>query len=322
MSSEPKVSVIVRCFNEAKHIGRLLQGISEQTVRDVEIVVVDSGSTDGTTDIVALSPARQISIQPDEFSFGRALNRGCAHARGEILVFASAHVYPVYRDWLERLIAPLNDPQVALAYGRQRGDERSKFAEKQLFAQWFPQRSDLRQSHPFCNNANAAIRRDLWQRLPYAEELTGLEDLHWAERAMSLGHRIAYVAEAEVVHVHQESLAQIENRYRREAIAMKQLYPMQRFGLLDFASLLCRNILSDSYHALREQAFAAHWRDILQFRLMQFWGTYQGFAQQGPVAESLRWRFYYPAGFERGSEQEHGNHGQEAINYGSIGPER
>ncbi|WP_200895198.1 MULTISPECIES: glycosyltransferase [unclassified Methanosarcina] len=46
-----KISIIIRCYNEEEHIGRLLSGITPQTVKDVEIILVDSGSTDATLSI-------------------------------------------------------------------------------------------------------------------------------------------------------------------------------------------------------------------------------------------------------------------------------
>jgi cellulose synthase/poly-beta-1,6-N-acetylglucosamine synthase-like glycosyltransferase len=99
---------------------------------------------------------RILSIRPEQFSFGRSLNLGCSAASGEFIVIASAHVYPVYKDWLEQLLAPFVDPDVALVYGRQRGNEQTKYSEQQIFVRWFPAQSCPRQEHPFCNNANAA----------------------------------------------------------------------------------------------------------------------------------------------------------------------
>src|SRR5690606_35154474 len=135
-----RISVVIRCHNEERHIGRLLSGILAQT-RETEIVVVDSGSTDATLAIAARYPVKLVEIASGDFSFGRALNRGCAAASGELLVFASAHVYPVYRDWLETLTAPFDAPDVALVYGKQRGDERTKYAEHRIFARWFPDKA-------------------------------------------------------------------------------------------------------------------------------------------------------------------------------------
>ncbi len=221
LNKTPTISVIIRAFNEADHIGRLLAGLSQQTRQPDEVIVVDSGSTDATVEIARLFGARIETIAPQDFTFGRSLNVGCAAATGDVLLIASAHVYPLYDTWVEAMVEPFKDPSVALTYGRQVGDHRTRFSEQQLLAKWFPARSDPDQAHPFCNNANAAIRRGVWLEQPYDEELTGLKDMHWAKRAMDAGHRIAYVAGAPVAHVHREGFSQLKNRYRREAIATR-----------------------------------------------------------------------------------------------------
>jgi GT2 family glycosyltransferase len=179
-------------------------------------------------------------------------------------------------------------------YGRQRGDEGTKFSEHQIFAQWFPDRSNRDQSTPFCNNANAAIRRSLWERIPYDEQLTGLEDLDWAKRALAERYRIAYAAEAEIVHVHNETYASIFNRYRREALALKRIIPEERFTLRDFLRLITANAWHDIRQARRAELLPGELFPIIAFRTMQFWGTYIGFSQTGPLTNRLKQRFYYP----------------------------
>lgn len=290
------VSIIIRAYNEARHLGRLLDGILQQTIKNVEIILVDSGSTDGTLELAAGYPVRVVHIAPDEFTFGRSLNRGLSQATGELAVIASAHVYPVYPDWLERLLAPFSDPQVGLSYGKQRGAPATHFSEHQVFAHWFPDVSQSRQPHPFCNNANAAIRRSLWQTRPYDETLTGLEDLAWAKAIQEAGYGIAYVAEAEVIHVHNETPRGVYNRYRREAMALKQIYPKERFSLFDFVRLYFGNVVSDVWHAAHQGVLLSNWKSIFWFRLAQFWGAYQGFRHPGPVTAQLRQTFYYPRG--------------------------
>jgi len=292
-------SVVIRCLNEEHHIGRLLDGIVQQTMQNVEVIVVDSGSSDTTLSIAAQYPVKILPIHPEEFSFGRSLNVGCQNARGEFLILASAHDYPIREDWLERLLAPFADPKIALVYGRQRGNETTKYSEHQVFAKWFPNRSEHNQKHPFCNNANAAIRREVWERLPYDETLTGLEDIDWSHRAMQLGYKIAYAADSEVVHVHDETFARIYNRYRREAIALKRIFPQERFSLSEFSFLLAGNVFSDFYHAWRDGVLRRHLISIPMFRLMQFWGSYRGFSQVGPVSSRLKQAFYYPNGLQR-----------------------
>ncbi len=292
----PRCSIVIRAYNEEKHIGRLLSGIMQQTETDREIILVDSGSTDATVSIASQYPVRVVSIRPEEFTFGRSLNIGIEAARGELIVIASAHVYPVYPDWLEKILVPFANPQVALSYGKQRGAAATKYSEHQFFRQWFPDAPNPIQSHPFCNNANAAIRRELWQQYPYDESLTGLEDLAWAKWAMQQGHRITYVPEAEIIHVHAERPHQVYNRFRREAMAFKHIFPDETFNLWDFARLYISNVLNDLWHATREGVLFANLYSVLWFRLMQFWGTYRGYRQSGMVTAQLRQVFYYPPG--------------------------
>jgi rhamnosyltransferase len=291
-----RVALIIRCFNEESHIGRLLAGAARQTRALDEVIVVDSGSTDATPSIAEAFGATVCSVPQERFSFGHALNVGIEAASSfDVVVFASAHVYPVYDTWIERLVAPFADDDIALTYGRQQAPELGRFSEQRLLEQWFPARSAERQSHPFCNNANAAVRRSVWQELPYDEALTGLEDLDWAKRALQLGYSLSYVAEAPIVHVHDESFLQVVNRYRREAIAHKQIYEEQDISALAAARLAALNVFGDYREAIRSGVFAQHVIDIPKFRVAQFLGAYQGFAQSGPVTEVLRRRFYYPA---------------------------
>jgi len=224
--SDHLVSIIIRCFNEQEHLGQLLTGIFEQTIPNIEVIIVDSGSTDKTLAVAASFPVIIRTINPDEFSFGRALNIGCSSASGEILVFASAHVYPTHRRWLENLIGPFRDPKVGLTYGKQRGNEKNKYSEHQIFSKWFPEHSVHVQKTPFCNNANAAVRRSLWEMMHYDEELTGLEDIDWARRALDNGYYLSYSAGAEVIHVHDEKYRETFNRYYRESIVFYQLFPL------------------------------------------------------------------------------------------------
>jgi glycosyltransferase involved in cell wall biosynthesis len=276
----------------------LLEGVRHQTVQDVEVILVDSGSTDATEAIATQYGATVVHIPPAEFTFGRSLNLGLGAATCDLVAIASAHVYPVYPDWLERLLEPLADPVVALTYGKQRGDANTKFSEQQVFSRWFPHESIASQSHPFCNNANAALRRSVWKAHPYDETLTGLEDLAWAKWALEQDHAIAYSAEAEIIHVHTETPRSVLNRYQREAMAFKQIYPEAHFSLYDFVRMTSANITSDLWHAVRQKVFLGSAPDILWFRTAQFWGTYQGYRRSLEWNWQLRQTFYYPHGME------------------------
>lgn len=290
-----KISIIIRCYNEEKHIGKLLRGIEKQEFDDeYEVIVVDSGSTDKTTEIAESYNCKIIRITPEEFSFGYALNVGCEVASGEILLFASAHVYPVYNSWLEEMFKYFNDQDVAIVYGKQIGNEVTKYSEHQLFKKWFPAETDLNQAYPFCNNANCAIRRELWVTQKYDEHLTGLEDLDWAKKILTKGFRIVYNAEATIVHVHEETPSRIYNRYRREAIALKEIMPEQDFDFIDFIRLFFTNTITDYFHSIQEGKFLGNIWDIPMFRYNQFRGTLEGYKRNTLVTKALRNRFYYP----------------------------
>ncbi len=286
-------SIVIRAYNEEKHISRLLEGIRQQTLKDVEIILVDSGSRDGTVSVAESFGARIVRIPPAEFTFGRSLNYGVRAATRGLIVIASAHVYPVYPDWLESLLRPFEDESVALTYGKQRGPETAQFSEQQIYHQWYPDRSKPYQATAFCNNANAAIRKSLWEKNPYDETLTGLEDLAWAKWAKDQGYAIAYVAEAEIIHVHNETPGGVFNRYRREGMAFKQIYPEAHFSLYDFVRLTAMNILSDLWHAARERVLWRNINSIFWFRFMQFHGTRMGYRESGLLTPQLRETFYY-----------------------------
>jgi len=297
------VSIIIRAYNEEKHIGRLLEGIRQQTVKDAEVILVDSGSTDGTVSVAESFGARIVHIHPDEFTFGRSLNYGIKSATHESVIFASAHVYPVYPDWIETLLRPFQDDGIALTYGKQRGYEGSKYSEHQIFHQWYPDLSKPKQETAFCNNANAAIRKSLWEKNPYDETLTGLEDLAWAKWATQQGYAIAYVAEAEIIHIHNETPQGVYNRYRREAMALRKIYPEAHFNFYDFLRLTTTNIFSDLWHAVREHALLKNLFSIFWFRFMQFHGTRIGHRETSLITPQLRETFYY-ARERRGQEDE------------------
>jgi len=294
MSSSPVCSIVIRAFNEEDHIGRLLTGIMEQSLDDIEIIVVDSGSTDATLPIASRFPTSILNIPPHEFTFGRSLNLGCSAARGEFLVFASAHVYPLYPDWLEKLIDPFKDPAIGMVYGKQRGDGTTRYSEHQQFKRMFPDTSIIPQLHPLCNNANAAIRRSLWEQRPFDESLSGLEDLDWATWLLAQDRFLAYHAKAVVVHVHNETPRQVYRRYEREAIALSRIRREEKFGFGSFLRLYLSNIFSDSKQAMREGCFIRVFWSILWFRWMQFLGTYMGFRHSGPVTDEVIQAFYYP----------------------------
>lgn len=293
-TGKPLCSIVIRAFNEEEHLGKLLTGIMQQTIQDREIILVDSGSTDATPEIASNFPVNIVQINPAEFTFGRSLNRGVAVAAGEFVVIISAHCYPVYPDWLEQLLKPFEDSRVAVSYGKQRGAETNHYSEHQFFKNYFPDISQLNQGQPYTHNANAAIRKSLWEGHPYDEQLTGLEDLAWSSWAKEQGYSIAYAADAEIIHIHLETMKQVHNRYRREAIAMKQILPASQFSIRNMISMIIRKSVKDISQARRDRVLLKEILNILRFRVFQYLGTWQGYRYSGKIDLQLHQQFYYP----------------------------
>ena len=124
------VSVIIRTLNEQQYLGELLDAVGTQnTVFDVEVILVDSGSTDSTLPIAEAAGCRIVHVDPSQFTFGRSLNIGCRAARGDVLAFISGHCVPAGPDWLGSLVQPIVDDVAEYTYGRQLGRDTTKFSE-------------------------------------------------------------------------------------------------------------------------------------------------------------------------------------------------
>ena len=272
----PAASIVIRARNEGQTIGRLLEGIRVQDFDDLEIVLVDSGSTDATRAIAEKYGARVVAIEPERFTYGRALNVGCATARGRVCVFVSAHCVPANDRWLSRLLEPLRDPAVAGSYGKQLPLGETLPYEQRNLLTGFPFGARRPAGSFFFHNANAALRRDVWERLPFDETLPALEDREWARRVIARGWRIAYEPLAMVYHHHAESLGQIYARWYREGAAVHHLDP-------SFAQSPARLLINYLKGVQRDVRFVHRygrpWRSLLTLvpqRFLEAYGTYRG----------------------------------------------
>ncbi len=291
-----KISIIIRTYNEEKHLGSLLRGITLQNTGQftVEVVVVDSGSTDRTLQIAESYQCKIVRIRKEDFTFGRSLNIGCNEAQGDYLVFISGHCVPTDANWLLQLIDPLAKGIAAYTYGKQVGGTESKFSECQLFRKYFPEKSQIPQEGFFCNNANAALIKEEWTKYRFNEDLTGLEDMELAARLHRNRLKIAYVAEAAVHHLHEESWEKIKMRYEREAIALQQIMPQIHIFFRDFLRYFLSAVLLDMGAALQEKRLDRVFFEIIKFRLMQFWGTYCGNNNHRILSNEMKERYFYP----------------------------
>jgi rhamnosyltransferase len=289
------VSIVIRTYNEQRHLPELLVAISRQEVDfDYETVIVDSGSTDDTLDIAVKFGCRITHIPKLEFTFGRSLNIGCEEADGKVLVFISGHCIPSDTDWLVKLTAPVRDGIAQYSYGRQVGRDTTKFSESQVFLKYYPAAGKLVQEGFFCNNANAAVSRAAWEQHKFDESLTGLEDMKLAKTIVENGHPIAYVAEAPVFHIHDESWHQVRVRYEREALALREIMPEVHVGFADFLRYFFSGVFHDFGVALEQRMLLKCATEVIAFRWMQFWGTYRGNLEHRQVSAKQREEYFYP----------------------------
>jgi glycosyltransferase involved in cell wall biosynthesis len=290
-----KASIVIRTYNEQLHLPGVLEAIGSQvTSFPHETVVVDSGSTDRTPQIAEQFGCRIVRIAKDDFSFGRSLNMGCRAAQGECLVFVSGHCIPTAKDWLARLIEPLGRESVVYTYGRQLGNHASRFSECQIFAKYFPEVSRVPQDGFFCNNANAALLKRVWERHPFDEEITGLEDMWLSRQLVARGMKVGYVADAAVYHLHDESWAQVRRRFEREAIALQHIMPEIHVNFMDFLRYSVSAVLLDCGAALQKRVLRHQAKEIVLYRMMQFWGAYRGNHIHRKLSRARKEKYYYP----------------------------
>ncbi len=290
------VSIIIRTYNEETYLEDLLKAIHNQDLPDMEteVIVIDSGSTDRTVAIAKEYHCRITYIKKETFSFGRSLNHGCAEAKGEILVSISGHCIPVGTQWLSKLIHPILQKKVEMTYGRQVGGKFSKFSECQLFEKYFPNHDKIPQESFFANNANSAFLKNIWDKHPFDEELTGLEDMHFAKRLMANGGSIGYVCSAAVYHLHHETWGQVKRRYFREAMALRHIMPEVQISFFDFIRYFSSAVFIDYGEAIRKKALMKNASSIFLFRLMQFWGSYRGNHEHRRFSKRQKEFYFFP----------------------------
>ncbi len=290
------VSIVIRTLNEAKYLEELLQSIEMQNKDDfeVEVVVIDSGSTDRTLNIVNDYGCRLTSITKKQFTFGRSLNIGSDFADGEILVYISGHCIPKDINWLKNLIKPLREGVAGFTYGRQEGRDTTKYSERKIFNKYFPDYSKIPQSDFFCNNANSAIQRKVWEEFKFDEELTGLEDMELAKRYNQKGGKIAYIANANVYHIHNEKWQQTRRRYEREAIALQKIMPEVQVSFLDMIRYITVSVISDIHGAIHDQCLMKEFFGIIKFRFAQYLGTYRGNHDNRTLSKKRKENYFYP----------------------------
>ncbi len=284
------VSVLIRTKNEARWLPVTVQAIRRQRVQPREIIIVDSGSTDGTMETVAGVPGiRIVTMPPEAFTFGRALNVGFHEAQGKYVACLSAHAVPVDDGWLSALLEAIQDPRTAGVYGRQlpQPDARPPVQRDLLTYYGTVQRSQDSVGEHFFSNANALIRRDLWRRFPFDEGLTYCEDQLWTRNVIAAAYRVAYAPEAAVYHSHNESLAAVCRRAYLEALAWRSLDPSRTRGVRDSWKEWRWNTAEDVTYIVRSHAGVRWLPYAAAYRFAQSLGRFRAFRARG-AAPAIR----------------------------------
>ena len=289
-------SIIIRTLNEEKYLSQLLDLIKAQKIENhtFEIIIVDSGSKDSTLKIAKNHNCIIVKIDKNDFSFGKSLNLGCKISTGEILIFISGHCLPINEKWLINLIRPILNNKAVYIYGKQIGNDTSKFSERMIFEKYYTNTSRIQNNDIFCNNANAALLKTQWLNTPFDENLTGLEDMYLAKKIISTNLSIAYVADACVFHLHDESWGKIKNRFEREAIALQIIMPEIQMSFYDFLRYLFSSVIFDLVAAFKNKILLKYFKEIILYRFFQYWGSYNGNKRHRILSNKIKEIYFYP----------------------------
>jgi len=257
--ASPDVTVTLLTRNAGPLLERVLRAVREQeTTRRVEIVAVDSDSTDATRDTLARFGARVSIIEPKAFNFGLTRDLVFEQAAAPIVVSLSQDAIPAHAQWLEHLVAPLSDPKVAASCGRSLPDDardHPQFIWERNGRFYFTQemRKFFARYGRGLSNANAAYKRDVWQRLRFGEQPIG-EDFRMQTKLHAANLPIAFPDDAPVLHHHDYRLRTLYARCRNEGLGLRLL--------------ACRYTAVDLVRDLVNPGMATTWcRELVRGRL-------------------------------------------------------
>lgn len=228
-----EVSILLLTRNGKPELDSVLPAIlSQKGVPEFEVVAIDSGSTDGTLELLRRFPLRIEQIPPESFHHARTRNFAAGLARGEILVFLSQDAIPSSPQWLQSLVSNFDDPKVGAVYGRQlprpeSSSERQEVLDAVYGAEKMikdpAQRNGMGYRFYHFSDANAAIRRAVWEKTRFPEDLKVFEDLGIAKLILDSGWKIVYEPKAAVEHSHTHSTIGLFKRYFDIGYTLKQL---------------------------------------------------------------------------------------------------
>lgn len=241
-------SILIPVKNERRWIGACLDAVCAQQGPAFEVVVVDSGSSDGTLDILGRYPLRLAQIAPREFHHARTRNHLASLAAGEFLVFLGGDAIPVSPHWLKELLAPFSDGAVGAVYGRQLPRAGASLERQAALALMYgnrpirKHRSELaRQGYMLYHfsTVTCAIRREVWRQYPFREDIPVFEDVAFAKQYLDAGGTIFYAPNAAVRHSHDYPPGKLFRRFYDTGAVY------QRLGIWQAGSGQGRTLLRD-----------------------------------------------------------------------------
>lgn len=239
----PLASVVIPTFNGGAEFEFLLQRLFTQEVDfDYEVLVIDSGSTDGTVELAGRYGAMVHRVPKKEFSHGATRNLGIAHARGEYVVLTVQDAVPLNGKWLATLIENLEkDEQVAVAYSRHVPRAESGLLSRTLVnnlataglerreqeigspEEYEKLRPPEKRRVSAFDNVSSCLRRSVWKEFPF-EKTNFAEDLRWGKRAVEAGYKIVYEPRSVVIHSHERGALYDLRRYYVDQLVLLELF--------------------------------------------------------------------------------------------------
>jgi len=199
----PLVSIVIRTKNEERWVEHCLTSIKNQTITDHEIIIVDNNSDDRSVKVAEKYSDKIINVS--EFLPGKAINAGIKVSSGKYIIIISGHCIPKNDKWLEKLIEPLvtdKSKKIAGVYGRQEPLSSSSALDKRDLTVVFGLDERIQKKDSFFHNANSAIPREIWEKFPFDEKTTNIEDRLWGALVIQKGYHIHYTPHASVYHYH------------------------------------------------------------------------------------------------------------------------
>jgi glycosyltransferase involved in cell wall biosynthesis len=271
--SNPSLAVLVRVKNEGKALREFWNRLSSQTIFvNLEIVFLDSGSTDGSLEFLKQLPITLYQIPSEDFNFGGSCNLLMSVSHAQVVAFLSGHVLLEQTDALETLHAFLAKHESAAAFLRQVPNTLwgATIYEKAYLARRFPLKRgggaiEVTTPRGF-SNAASGLTRTAWQRTPFPE-MHGSEDRAWAQQHLQRGGRLFYLSSPFVMHSHVSSSEETFSRVllNVHALRVKGSYFRAGYYLIGvFTSMLCHgSSLAEAwrYASAHARAYLPKWEE-------------------------------------------------------------